>query len=143
MRGGAVKRLFKILVIGVTLVFGGINIAPDLSNVANAQGAPTKITKKAPKKTVRPPVKKAVKKIKKAPARKAVKKTIRKAVGKAAKKTIRKPMSKAAKKTIRKAVGKAAKKSTKKVAPKAAKKSVFKRTGGSVWISSAPPHMMA
>ena len=103
------NRLFKTMVIGVTLAFGGMNIVPDLSNVANAQVAPVKITKKAPKKVVQAPVKKAVKKIATPPTKKAVKKiakaptkkAVKKAVGQTARKTAKKVIKKVAPRTTR------------------------------------------
>ena len=45
------KRLFKSLVFSIMLVFGAVNIAPDLNTSASAQVAPaSKIVKKKPKR---------------------------------------------------------------------------------------------
>jgi hypothetical protein len=138
------NRLFKTVVVGVTFVFGGMTIAPDLNGVAQAQVVPAKIVKKAPKKIIKAPAKKSVSKITKAPNKKASKRLTKAAQRRAAKKAVRKasvanrvdcqvvsggvtdcrPI--AVKKTVRKIVKKAPSKVVKKVVGKAANKVVKK-----------------
>ena len=138
------NRLFKTVVVGVTFVFGGMAVAPDLNGAAQAQVAPTKITKKAPKKITRPPAKKSVSKITKAPNKKSARKKLTAAQRRAAKKAVRKASAAnrvdcqvvsggvtdcrpiAVKKTVRKIVKKAPSKVVKKAVGKAANKVVKK-----------------
>lgn len=151
------KRLFKSLVFSVMLIFGAVNVAPDLSNTANAHETPAKkaVQKRTPKKSSAKPTKRLTKKQrasllkkKRAAAKKASLAKKRKAASNKASATkkkaaARKRPSQVAKKKTPKGVrapGKKARRTKRPPVPRAPK--VAPRRVSHIWVSN-PTFMSA